>query len=230
MSLQDLCRDMKQSFKQNSLGLQTRLTRLDDRMSAVERMQFLIRKQSEEMQDLKFRMVDAERRNQQDQKKVIAYRKKVKELQTSLREMQIRESVRDRAEKELEMRETRRAKQQPPYTPPPQVITVPQPMPIFMPSQAYGGGQAYNGSGQDPNYYQPMPVQQSSYQQPNYQQPSYQQQEPLPALPPPAPSIVELPPEQPPPPPPPASTAAASRRGSVFSVKSFRSKKGVEAK
>lgn len=39
MNLQDLCRDMKQTFRQNSLGIQNRLGRLDDRMSAVERMQ-----------------------------------------------------------------------------------------------------------------------------------------------------------------------------------------------
>ena len=53
--------------------------------------QFLIRKQSEEMQDLKWKMAEAERRSREDQKRVALYRRKMKELQTSLQEMQVRE-------------------------------------------------------------------------------------------------------------------------------------------
>ena len=43
------------------------------------------------MQDLKWRMAEAERRNKEDQKKVTLYRRKMKELQNSLQEMQVRE-------------------------------------------------------------------------------------------------------------------------------------------
>ena len=48
------------------------------------------------MQDLKFRMLDAERRSKEDQKKVALYRRRVKELHSSLQEMQIREVGRGR--------------------------------------------------------------------------------------------------------------------------------------
>ncbi|XP_043207743.1 protein piccolo-like isoform X2 [Amphibalanus amphitrite] len=223
LSLQDLCKDMKQSFKQNSLGLQNRLSRLDDRMSAVERMQFLIRKQSEEMQDLKWRMAEAERRSKDDQKKVLIYRRKVKELQNSLQELHVKEAVRVRAEKELERREAdrRQIQQQQQQQQPNQIITLTQPMPIFLPSNGYNQNQAAYGDGRrDSNYYQPPPA------------PYQQQALPPPPPPPPPASIVELPPSRPqsPPPPPPPSQPAASRRGSMFSVKSYKSKKSVAAK